>query len=156
MKNPQRRNFLRMSLLAASTFATLPACIRRALAIDANRDAGSILDVKHVVVLMQENRSFDHYFGTLRGVRGFGDRFPIPLENGNSVWFQSDGTREIPPYHLNTATTSALLVPDTPHSFSDSQAAWNQGKFGQWPRFKTEYSMGYYRRQDNPISVRLG
>jgi phospholipase C len=158
MKNPQRRNFLRMSLGAVgavSTFATLPASIRRALAIDAYRGVGSILDVEHVVILMQENRSFDHYFGTLRGVRGFGDRFPIPLESGNTVWFQSDGTKEIPPYHLDPQTTSALLVPDTPHNFSDSQAAWNQGKYGEWPRFKTEYSMGHYQRQDIPFQFAL-
>ena len=31
----------------------------------------SLSDIKHVVILMQENRSFDHYFGTLSGVRGF-------------------------------------------------------------------------------------
>lgn len=35
---------------------------------------GTITDVKHVVILMQENRSFDHYFGKLKGVRGYGDR----------------------------------------------------------------------------------
>src|SRR5580658_560153 len=143
MKDPQRRNFLRMSLGAvgaASAFATLPVTIRRALAIDANSETGSIRDVEHVVILMQENRSFNHYFGTLRGVRGFGDRFPVPLQSEKSVWFQSDGAKVIPPYHLDPATTSALLVPDTPHSFSDSQAAWNQGKYGEWPRHKTEYS----------------
>jgi phospholipase C len=158
MKDPQRRNFLRMSLGAvgaASTFATLPASIRRALAIDARRGFGSILDVEHVVILIQENRSFDHYFGTLRGVRGFGDRFPIPLESGNPVWLESDGTKEIPPYHLNPETTSALLVPDTPHSFSDAQAAWNQGKYGEWPRYKTEYSMGHYQREDIPFQFAL-
>jgi phospholipase C len=158
MKDPQRRSFLRMSLGAlgaASAAGTLPAVIRRALAIDARRESGTIADVAHVVILMQENRSFNHYFGTLRGVRGFGDRFPIPLQSGKSVWFQSDGTNEIPPYHLDPATSSALLVPDTPHSFSDSQAAWNQGKYGQWPRFKTDFSMGYYRRADIPFQFAL-
>jgi phospholipase C len=35
--------------------------------------ARSLRDIKHVVVLMQKNRSFDHYFGTLAGVRGFDD-----------------------------------------------------------------------------------
>ena len=30
-------------------------------------------DIRHVVILMQENRSFDHYYGTLSGVRGFSD-----------------------------------------------------------------------------------
>jgi phospholipase C len=47
---------------------------------------------------MLENRSFDHYFGTMRGVRGFGDRFPVPLASGKPVWFESDGEREVPPF----------------------------------------------------------
>ena len=104
---------------------------------------------------MMENRGFDHYFGTLKGVRGFGDRHPVPLESGKPVWFQSDGTREIPPYHLDTATTSAMRVPGTPHSFRDAQAAWNQGKFGFWPKFKTQFSMGHYRRADLPYQFAL-
>ncbi len=44
--------------------------------------SGTIADVKHVVILMQENRSFDHYFGTLRGVRGFGDKQILIYPNG--------------------------------------------------------------------------
>ena len=55
-----------------------------------------IKDVEHIVVLMQENRSFDHYFGTLRGVRGFGDPRPVELPSGKPVWHQSDGTRRRP------------------------------------------------------------
>ena len=116
---------------------------------------GDIRDVRHVVILMQENRSFDHYFGTLKGVRGFGDRFPIPLQSGKSVWFQSDGTKEIPPYHLDSTKNNALLVPDTPHSYSDMQAAWNQGKMGFWPKYKTQYSMGHYERADIPFQFAL-
>jgi phospholipase C len=142
VKNLQRRAFLRQSmgiLGAAGAVSVLPASIRRALAVNAQVETGTIQDVKHIVILMQENRSFNHYFGTLRGVRGFADRFPIPLESGQPVWFQSDGTQEIPPYHLDPETTSALLVPDTPHQFSDAQAAWNQGKYGQWPLYKTQY-----------------
>jgi phospholipase C len=140
---------------AAASLTLLPPSIRRALAIPATVETGTIQDVKHVVILMQENRSFDHYFGTLRGVRGFGDPFPVPLQSGKPVWFESDGTKEIPPYHLNPAISSALLVPDMPHSFSDAQAAWRQGTFGQWPRFKTQYSMGYYRRADIPFQFAL-
>src|ERR1700752_1396187 len=47
---------------------------------------GTIADVKHVVILMQENRSFDHYFGTLRGVRGFGDKQILTYQNGRTIW----------------------------------------------------------------------
>jgi phospholipase C len=158
MNNLPRREFLRRSagmLGAATSLSLLPASIRRALAISADVQTGTIQDIKHIVILMQENRSFDHYFGTLRGVRGFGDPFPIPLQSGKPVWFESDGSKEIPPYHLNPATSSALLVPDMPHIFSDAQAAWNQGIFGQWPLFKTQYSMGYYRRADIPFQFAL-
>jgi phospholipase C len=158
MKNPERRKFLCQSvgiLGAASALSVLPPVIRRALAVEAQIKSATIQDVSHIVILMQENRSFNHYFGTLNGVRGFGDRFPIPLESGKPVWFQSDGTTEIPPYHLDAQTTSALLVPGTPHSFSDAQAAWNQGKFGEWPLYKTEYSMGHYLREDIPFQFAL-
>ncbi|PSJ40992.1 phosphocholine-specific phospholipase C [Allosphingosinicella deserti] len=154
MTDTTRRNLLRAAA-AAGTAAAIPPSIARALAIPAARGTGTIKDVAHIVILMQENRSFDHYFGTLRGVRGFGDRHPIPMEGGRSVWQQSDGARELPPFHLDTAATDALKVPGTPHSFSDSQAAWNQGKFGSWPKYKNPYSMGYYRREDIPFQFAL-
>ncbi|MEV6308652.1 phosphocholine-specific phospholipase C [Streptomyces sp. NPDC051840] len=153
-----RRDFLRRSattLGAAAAASALPTSVSRALAVDAAVRTGTIKDVEHVVILMQENRGFNHYFGSMRGVRGFGDRFPVPLESGKPVWYQSDGSREIPPYHLDPARSSALLVPSTPHSFSDAQAAWNQGKSGFWPKFKSEYSMGYYRRDDIPFQFAL-
>ena len=158
MRKLPRREFLRQGaglLGAAGAISMLPASITRALAIPAAVNAGTIQDVKHVVIVMQENRSFDHYFGTLRGVRGFGDPFPITLQSGKTVWHESDGTNEIPPYHLNPAVSSALLVPDMPHTFPDAQAAWGQGMFGEWPRYKTQYSMGYYRRQDIPFQFAL-
>jgi phospholipase C len=154
VKNPDRRKFLR-SVGAAGALSLMPTVIRRALSIAAQVEAGTIEDVKHVVFLMQENRGFDHYFGTMSGVRGFGDRFPITLPSGQPVWSQSNGSSVIPPYHLDPTTSSALLVPDTPHSYSDAQAAWNQGTMGQWPRFKTEYSMGHYLRADIPFQFAL-
>ena len=148
---PNRRDML--AGIAAS--GLLPPSIQRALALPATQRTGTVQDVRHVVILMMENRGFDHYFGTLKGVRGFGDRHPVPLQSGKPVWFQSDGTREIAPYHLDTVTTSALRVSGTPHSFRDAQAAWNQGKFGHWPKFKTRYSMGHYRRADLPYQFAL-
>jgi len=153
-----RREFLRLAASAAGGLAALdvlPRSIRRALAIPAATITGTIRDVKHVVILMQENRSFDHYFGTLRGVRGFGDRHPVPLPGGRTVWQQSDGRRELAPFHFDTRTTSAAKTPGTPHSFSDAQAAWNQGKLDEWPRFKTALSMGHYRRSDLPFQFAL-
>ncbi|MDZ3833115.1 MAG: phospholipase C, phosphocholine-specific [Sphingopyxis sp.] len=150
-----RRDFLKAAGVAAGSAAAFQASIGRALAIPARRTTGTIKDVRHIVILMQENRSFDHYFGTMKGVRGFGDRHPIPMPGGKTVWSQSNGVRDLPPFHLDTARTNALKVPGTPHSFSDAQAAWNQGKFGLWPKFKTDYSMGYYKREDIPFQFAL-
>ncbi|MCZ7153556.1 twin-arginine translocation signal domain-containing protein, partial [Salmonella enterica] len=92
MPSNSRRQFLKIAstgAAAAATLAAFPPAIRRALAIPANNATGTIRDVEHVVILMQENRSFDNYFGTMKGVRGFGDRFPIPLAGGRNVFEQT-------------------------------------------------------------------
>ncbi|GAA4341187.1 phospholipase C, phosphocholine-specific [Pigmentiphaga soli] len=158
MNKLSRRTFLANAAKgagAAAALSVLPPSIARALAIPAAVDTGTIKDIQHIVIVMQENRSFNHYFGTMKGVRGFGDRLTIPLEGDKPVWQQSDGTQDVPPYHLDRETMNALFVPGTPHSYSDAQAAWNQGKFGYWPKFKTKYSMGYYRREDIPFQFAL-
>lgn len=159
-----RRDFLRRMAGAAGAVAgasLLPLSIRRALAIPAGGLTGTIQDIKYVVILMQENRSFDHYFGTLQGVRGFGDRFPVTLASGQPVWQQASSapgastTTLLPPFHLDTATMNALGTSDCPHDYGSGQAAWNQGMFGNWPYWKTEYSMGHYQRADIPFHFAL-
>src|SRR5262245_43674912 len=97
MNDLGRRNFLK--LISSSTLAaSLQATIGRALAIPANHRTRSIEDIEHIVILMQENRSFDHYFGTLRGVRGFGDPRAVTLPSGKSVFHQPDGAGEVLPF----------------------------------------------------------
>ena len=76
MPEVDRRRFLQLTGGSAALSVLTPS-IARAASIPANRRTGSINDVEHIVVLMQENRSFDHYFGTMRGVRGFGDPHPV-------------------------------------------------------------------------------
>lgn len=149
-----RRRFLSLTATSAG-FATLPLSIQRALAADPAVETGTIQDLKHIVILMQENRGFDHYFGTMRGVRGYGDRFPVPLENGKDIWYQSNGERELSPFHMDPERFNALLAPSTPHGFADSQAAWNQGRFGNWPKYKKDNSMGYFQREDIPFQFAL-
>ena len=158
MSEIDRRKFLKMSAGATGAGAALnllPPLIRKALAVKAYSPTKTIRDVQHVVILMQENRSFDHYFGAMRGVRGFGDRFPIPLESGRSAFVQSDGKREYSPYRADKKTVNAALVNGTPHDFPDTQAAWNQGKYGFWPMFKTPYSMAYYTREEIPFQYAM-
>ncbi|MGC2528519.1 MAG: alkaline phosphatase family protein, partial [Candidatus Acidiferrum sp.] len=79
--NTDRRRFLQLLTTGAAS-AAFPASIARALAIPANHRTGTINDVEHIVFMMQENRSFDHYFGSLRGVRGFGDPRTVKLASG--------------------------------------------------------------------------
>ncbi|MBI3380658.1 MAG: phospholipase C, phosphocholine-specific [Aquabacterium sp.] len=142
-----RRQFLTTTAQAAATVSAasaMPAAIARALGIPAHHQTGTIKDVQHVVILTQENRSFDHYFGKLRGVRGFGDRLTIPLPEGQRVWAQSNGTRTVLPYHLDSSQGNAQRVNGTPHSWGNAQAAWDNGRMSQWPKYKHDHAMGYY------------
>jgi phospholipase C len=79
----------------------IPASIQKALAI--NPSPGSTwMDAEHIVILMKENRSFDHCFGTLKGVRGFNDPRVIQLPNGNPVWLQSNEKGQtFAPFHMD-------------------------------------------------------
>ncbi|MFC5605809.1 phosphocholine-specific phospholipase C [Variovorax soli] len=150
-----RRSFLQSATgtgLAAATLTAFPPSIRRALAIPAHRETGTIKDVKHVVLLMMENRSFDGYFGTFKGVRGFGDRFAVPAPNGKTVFHQTY-TKTTPPttyvpYHLDESKGNAQRAGSTPHSWNDSQAAWDHGRMFKWPDSKNLLSLGYYEEAE--------
>ena len=100
MRTTDRRRFLQLMGLTAASLTTLKSNIAKALAIPANNRTGTIQDVEHIVILTQENRPFDRYFGTLRGVRGFNDpravNINLPLKNGTgstqaSVFLQPAG-----------------------------------------------------------------
>src|SRR5215510_8777249 len=97
-KGLDRRKFLQLT--GATALTTLQGNIAKALSISAQNVTGTIKDVKHVVILMQENRPFDHHFGTLRGVRGFSDpravNINLPKKTGSgttpvSVFLQPAG-----------------------------------------------------------------
>ena len=147
-----RRKFLGMaSAGAASTL--FPDLIRQALAVPAYSATGTLADVQHVVIFMQENRSFDHYFGTLAGVRGFNDPRAITLPGGKPVWYQPNGTGGyVLPFHFDAKNTSALSL-GTNHSWKGSQTTW-QG-WDAWVKQKTAQSMGYFDRGDLPFYYAL-
>lgn len=155
MSRLHRRDFIKLSATAGLTASLWEPLLQKALAVAAHNATRTINDVQHVVILMQENRSFDHYFGTMKGVRGFGDRFPIPLESGQRAFHQSDGNKIVPPYRSDRNTSNAAFINGTPHNFPDTQAAWNQGKYGCWPLFKTPYSMAYYTREEIPFQYAM-
>ena len=147
-----RRSFLGMAAAAASA-SMVPAVIREALVIEAHHVAGTSADVDHVVIFMQENRSFDHYFGSFSGVRGFNDPRAITLPGGKPVWYQPDGRGSyVLPYHFDVANTSALSV-GTDHNWKGSQTVW--GPWDAWVRKKSQLSMGYFNRRDLPFYYAL-
>ena len=121
MPDLSRRDILRAAAIG-SAFSLLPASIRKALAIPANNRTGTLRDVEHVVILMQENRSFDHYFGTLPGVRGFAIALPF-----HCPAIAMSGNSGAPNDWCCPTTDSkrgnAQRVTGTPHSWVDEQAA---------------------------------
>ncbi|QRP49483.1 alkaline phosphatase family protein [Amycolatopsis sp. FDAARGOS 1241] len=150
-------------LAAAAT--VLPPNVRTALASPPPSGA-KLGDIKHVVMLMQENRSFDHYFGTLSGVRGFDDPRALRLPNGQSVFHQPDPSNPdgyLLPYRLNTKISAAQAIPSTSHAWGVQHQAWNGGKMDNWlpahlaadGATKSPYTMGYFTREDIPFQYAL-
>jgi len=152
-----RREFLRF-LSTAAAAAAFPASISRAMAIPANDRTRSIHDVEHIVIMMQENRSFDHYFGTLRGVRGFGDPRAVKLPSGKSVFHQPDATNPdgyVLPFRPPASNLGLAFLEDTPHDWDSTHAAWNGGNYDQWVPSKGTTSMAHLTRQDIPYHYAL-
>src|SRR5882724_1813282 len=130
-----RRDFLKKAALLAAGGAyagAIPASISRALAIDP-APGSTFLDAEHVVILMQENRSFDHCYGTLSGVRGFNDPRAMTLPDKKPVWLQTDEKgRTYTPFRLNIKETNATWMGSLPHGWTDQTDARNNGRFDQW------------------------
>ncbi|WP_090869670.1 phosphocholine-specific phospholipase C [Paraburkholderia diazotrophica] len=147
-----RRKFLRMTAgaLGASTVAALtPELIRKALTAHASMSTGTINDVRHIVIFTQENRSFDHYFGTLRGVRGFNDRMAIALPNGDPVWKQPAATGYILPFHMDTRLTRATCTRAPSMNYLVDIAMWNRGLCNEWNKARFPgLGMSYFTRND--------
>jgi phospholipase C len=158
----------------------LPPALARAAAEGPRR--GSLRDVKHVVIHMQENRSFDHYFGTLGGVTGFGDP-NVPVQSspaavaGKSLFYQQDQYNPdgyLVPWHLDTLSTSSQAIPSTSHAWyyqheslsitvpaTNGQPTtalnnnWIPSHYVADGAARYWYIMGYYERQDIPFHFAL-
>jgi len=162
-----RRSFLKKAATlagSASFMHVMPASIARAMAI--NPALGSTLyDAEHVVLLMQENRSFDHAFGTLQGVRGYHDPRAIDQPNGNKVWFQSRKNGEtFSPFRLDMKDSKITWMGCLPHGWTDQTDARNAGKMNRWLDVKRSgfkefadmpLTMGHYTRADIPFYYSL-
>ncbi|KAM0547825.1 hypothetical protein ACHAPJ_010171 [Fusarium lateritium] len=113
---------------------------------------------------MQENRAFDHYFGTMAGVRGFADP-NVQYNDGVPVWKQpvtqkqSEDTDYITPWYLNylggTWPEATQCMSAGSNGWDANQAAWNHGANDHWAMNNTPYSIGYYKREDLPVHFAL-
>lgn len=168
-----RRQFLGAAggagLLAASArpagAAGLDEVVRAATACPAGRGA-SLADVGHVVILMQENRSFDHILGTYRGTSGFSDHPPGDL--GAFAQPYPTNTTKPPvgrllPFHFDTATSNAACTNDITHEWGPQHQSWNGGRMDQFVATHVAAdgaaagtaTMGYYTRADLPFTYAL-
>ncbi|WP_265447120.1 phosphocholine-specific phospholipase C [Flexivirga meconopsidis] len=154
MPDLDRRRFLQIAGATAAATA-LTQSVARAAAIPAYRGSGSLADVEHVVILMQENRSFDHYFGTLRGVRGFDDPRAALLPSGRPVWEQQDAAGVVVPFRPDVDNYGTKFLEGLDHSWNGGHDAFAGGRYDRWVQAKSGVTMTHMRRGDMPFHYAL-
>ena len=149
-----RRELLQAGAAAGAVALSADPLIQTALA--AAKPAGKLSDIDHVVILIQENRSFDHYFGTLSGVRGFAD--PSGLTALHQQGYPVEGFGgELLPFHLQ-APGSPDCFPDITHDWVPQHESWDSGAMDAFVKTHLAVdgsqagpaTMGYYERADIP------
>src|ERR1700722_5092475 len=156
------RRRLLLQAVAASVITTLDTPFRAAFAQSSK--PSKLTDIDHIIVLMKENRSFYHYFGTLSGGRGFDDPGATRAD-GSSVFRQADALNrdghELP-FHLDTLQSNAQRLHDLSHAWGPQHAAWNGGRMDKWiPAHRAAdgnagpLTMGYLTRADLPFYYAL-
>src|SRR6266581_3906579 len=154
-----RREMIKTAAAAGAAAAGMSsACARdafpRALA-DAS-SCGRLSDIEHVVIFIQENRSFDHYFGSYRGVRGFAEQSPAlrQPDPGNT---SNASAGVLLPFHLDTTKTNAACTHDITHDWVPMHQSWNNGAMDGFVTSRLAINvndavlaMGYYTRTDLP------
>jgi phospholipase C len=164
MNNFTRRELLKLTAataVAELASLSLHGCGGSLISPPGPSVCSTLTDIEHVVILIQENRSFDHYFGSYRGVRGFSDQSmafqqPDPANTNNSPV----GT--LLPFHLDTATTNAACTHDITHDWVPQHQSWDNGAMDGFVTSRLPInsndavlSMGYYTRADIPYYYAL-
>jgi phospholipase C len=154
-----RRRFLQGAVALGGAAVLAPFAPTAALPA-----TGTLRDIDHFIFLMKENRSFDHYFGTLSGVRGFDDANTLVLPDGRPVFAQADspdGARVLP-FRLDTTRTNAQRMHVLDHSWPAQHQSWNGGKMDLWiPAHRVAdgaaapLTMSYLARADLPFYYAL-
>jgi len=152
-KNVSRRELLKIGAATATAelaAVLLPGCGGGPSPGPAPSVCSKLTDIEHVVIFIQENRSFDHYFGSYRGVRGFSDQSlafqqPDPTNTTNSPM------GVLLPFHLDTSKTNAACTHDiTPMTGCRSIRA---GAAAQWHQPRCWIASLVHRRMVNIESL---
>ncbi|HEV3266885.1 MAG TPA: alkaline phosphatase family protein [Acidimicrobiales bacterium] len=164
-----RRHFLRGSLaLGGGVLASggpLSTIARAQRTTPAGSDLGAI---EHVVFVMQENRSFDNYFGSYKGVLGFNDHAGGSL-GAFAQAYPANKTHapfgEVLPFHLDSSNGHSECTHDIDHSWRTQHLCWNNGAMDSFVKTHTQpqidgptsglLTMGYYTRADLPFHYAL-
>ncbi len=153
-----RREFLKKTALfagATGVVSSLPNSVLKAMSINP-AEGSTFYDAEHIVFLMQENRSFDHFFGKMKGVRGFNDPHPHIQPNGNKVWLQNDSAgHTYAPFRVDINKTKITWQGGLPHTWNDQVAARNGGRYDNWLPAKTPMTLAHYTREDIPFYYAL-
>jgi phospholipase C len=156
-----RRQFIR----AAAAASALPALgTAPGPAMGQGAASSKLADIDHFIILMKENRSFDHYFGAMSGVRGFDDaRATRP--DGSSIFHQPDPLSpggHVLPFRLDTLRTNAQRLHAFDHHWGPLHAVWNGGAMDKWiPTYRESAGalapliMGHLAREDLPFYYAL-
>src|ERR1700686_3598022 len=164
MQNFTRRELLKLGTAAAvAELASLGlhGCGISKLVPSVPSGCSKLTDVEHVVILTQENRSFDHYFGSYRGVRGFADQsaaFQQPDPANTTI----SPVGQLLPFHLDTSQANATYTHDISHDWVPQHQSWDNGRMDGFVSSRLPIdsndavlSMGYYTRADLPYYYAL-
>jgi phospholipase C len=117
-------------------------------------------EIEHIIVFMQENRAYDHYYGTHQGVRGFNDRAAVPLRSGfNSLYQpvdQSDLSKYQLPFHTSTMSTSSICMPAPAMDYVHDMLIINEGRYDSWNTGRPAgMGQAFFNRSDLPYYYTL-
>jgi phospholipase C len=163
-----RRELLRLGTAAAAAeFATL--AMHGCGGGSSNNPPGppgpsscsKLSDIEHVIIFIQENRSFDHYFGSYRGVRGFSDK-SVAFQQPDPANTTNAPIGSLLPFHLDTSTTNAACTHDITHDWVPQHQSWDKGAMDGFVSSRLAINandavlaMGYYTRADLPYYYAL-
>jgi len=159
MREPNRRlptsNHLRMDVAAPAVtrrhFLAAMGAAAGAIALGCSSDSPTSplqsqlppplqSGIDHVVLVMMENRSFDHFLGWLPGANGRQEG--LSFHDAQGIAHQT--------YHLTDFTGCGLIDPD--HSYQGARVDYDNGLCDGWLRAKNDaFALGYYVQSDLPF-----